>query len=263
MPENEPGSGDLQLLRDAAQEAGNIAMRYFRKDPRVWYKNGTSPVTEADIVVNDFLREKLAAARPDYGWLSEETEDDRSRLGYRTLFVVDPIDGTRAFIDCQDVWCVSVAVVHDGQPVAGVLSCPARGELFAASKGDAAVRNGVAIRVADRLSGGKLASSRSVFRKLSDRFVGGLEKAPHVPSLAYRLAMVADGRLAATLVKTDSSDWDLAAADLILAGAGGAIVDLDGKPLRFNRASTTHGVLVAASVELLPSLRNALIGIDL
>lgn len=262
MPENNPAQSDLELISDIAEEAGRIAMTYFRKDPDVWYKGGTSPVTEADIAVNDFLKDRLTKARPDYGWLSEETEDDRSRLASETLFVVDPIDGTRAFVAGQDLWCVSVAVVRAGQTVAGVLSCPARGELFAAAANTEATKNGEAISVADLHSGGKIASSRSVFKKLPTRFVAGMEKAPHVPSLAYRLAMVADGRLAATLVTANANDWDLAAVDLILTKAGGAITDIQGHPLRYNKDSTAHDVLIAASVELLPSLRDALDGID-
>lgn len=262
MPESKAASGDLELISDTAEEAGQIAMRYFGKDPKVWYKDGNSPVTEADIKVNDFLQDRLAKARPDYGWLSEETEDDRSRLANQTSFVVDPIDGTRAFVGGQDMWCVSVAVVQAGKTVAGVLSCPARGELFTAGAKTAAVKNGAVIRVAKKLSGGKIASSRSVFKKLSDQFVAGMEKASHVPSLAYRLAMVADGRLAATLISANAHDWDLAAADLILAKAGGAIVDIDGEPLRYDKGTTTHGVLIAASVELLPSLRDALGELD-
>lgn len=263
MPENNTAQSDLELISDAARRAGQIAMQYFRKDPKVWYKNGTSPVTEADIQVNEFLQSRLVGARPHYGWLSEETEDDLSRLANHTSFVVDPIDGTRAFVAGQDVWCVSVAIVRAGKSVAAALSCPARGELFTAEETSAALMNGSAIRVAEDLSGGKIASSRSVFRKLSDRFVAGLEKADHVPSLAYRLAMVADGRLAATLINANAHDWDLAAADLILAKAGGAIINLNGEPLRYDQQSTTHGVLVAASVRLLPSLRDALGDIDI
>ncbi|MCR9138087.1 MAG: 3'(2'),5'-bisphosphate nucleotidase CysQ [Alphaproteobacteria bacterium] len=263
MPESNAAQNDLELVSETAHEAGQIAMHYFRKDPKVWYKNGASPVTEADIQVNEFLRSRLVGARPHYGWLSEESEDDQSRLANQTAFVVDPIDGTRAFVAGQDVWCVSVAIVHAGRSVAAALSCPARGELFTAGQTTAALKNGVAIRVAEELSGGKIASSRSVFKKLSDRFVAGLEKSDHIPSLAYRLAMVADGRLAATLITANAHDWDLAAADLILAKAGGAIVNLDGESLRYDQKSTTHGVLVAASVRQLPSLRDALGDIDI
>ena len=105
---------DLALLRDAAREAGAIALRYFCKNPEVWMKGGTSPVSEADYAADTSLRDTLLAARPDYGWLSEETADGPERLRARRIFVVDPIDGTRGFLDGQKFWCVSVAVVEDG-----------------------------------------------------------------------------------------------------------------------------------------------------
>jgi myo-inositol-1(or 4)-monophosphatase len=263
LPANNAAQDDLELIKATAEEAGRIAMRFFRKEPRVWYKGGSSPVTEADIAVDGFLRDTLLAARPDYGWLSEETEDDQSRLGDRPVFVVDPIDGTRAYVKGEDMWCVSVAVVRGGRTAAGVLACPARGELFTAGMDTKAHKNGAVISVAEPGVAGKIASSQSVFKKLPEGVFAGMERAAHVPSLAYRLAMVADGRLAATLVRPNANDWDLAAADLILSRAGGAVVDIDGGHLSYNRGVTTHGVLVAASVALLPSLRNAVRGIDL
>ena len=253
---------DLTLLRTVAAEAGDLAMRYFRQDPHVWYKNDTSPVSEADLAVDRFLRDRLMTARPEYGWLSEETEDDRSRLGDRPTFVVDPIDGTRAFLKGEVWWCVSVAVVRAGRSVAGVLACPANGELYAADSASPSCKNGRPIRVADPDRVKTMAAPRRVLAKLPEDFLG-LERQPHVASLAYRLAMVADGRLTATLVKPNSSDWDLAAADVVLSQAGGAIVDIDGAPLRYNRGDTTHGLLIAAPLALLPQLREAVSGIDL
>ena len=116
---------DLELITMAAKAAGERALSFFRKNPDVQWKNeGRSPVSEADYAANDILKEKLLTARPNYGWLSEETDDDEARLGCDTVFVVDPIDGTRAFIAGKEVWCVSVAVVHLGRPVAGVLFAP-------------------------------------------------------------------------------------------------------------------------------------------
>lgn len=103
MPENEAAHAsfeeDLILITDAAREAGRIAIKYFRRDPEVWWKDGKSPVSEADLAVDRFLRERLLAARPSYGWLSEETAASPERLSAERVFIVDPIDGTRAFID--------------------------------------------------------------------------------------------------------------------------------------------------------------------
>ena len=152
MPERDPvisagATEDLPLLRDAAREAGVIAMRYFGNNPQVWMKGGTSPVSEADHAADAYLRETLLAARPDYGWLSEETADDPARLSARRTFVVDPIDGTRGFLEGLRSWCVSVAVVEDGRTLAGVLECPAMDETYWALPGEGAFRNGKRIAV--------------------------------------------------------------------------------------------------------------------
>jgi len=134
---------DLELVAAAARQAGEIALRYFRREPRHWTKDGNSPVTEADIASDRFLRQHLLEARPDYGWLSEETVDTPDRLGRRRVFIVDPIDGTRGFIEGSEDWCVSVAIVEDGVPRVGALAVPARGEWFEAHAGGGARLNGV------------------------------------------------------------------------------------------------------------------------
>nr|WP_281409984.1 3'(2'),5'-bisphosphate nucleotidase CysQ [Rhizobium sp. G21] len=127
---------DLELLREAAIAAGRVALGFFRNDVEVFWKNdGASPVTAADHAANDVLKARLLAARPDYGWLSEESEDDVSRLGASRVFVIDPIDGTRAFMTGRETWAVSAAVVEAGRPVAGVLFAPALNELYLADAG--------------------------------------------------------------------------------------------------------------------------------
>jgi len=244
---------DIDLIRTAAAEAGRIAMGFFGRDPEVWMKGGVSPVSEADYAVDAFLKATLRAARPDYGWLSEETVDTPERLSARRPFVVDPIDGTRAFLDRRDLWCVSIAVVEDGRPLAGVLDCPARGEVFVAGLGTGATLNGAPVAV--RAQGAPPAVAGP------DRLVSSLPPAfrpprqhPYVPSLAYRLAMVAAGRIDGTFVKANSHDWDLAAADLILAEAGGQIRDAQGRLLLYADADPSHGLLAAGSGALLDQM---------
>lgn len=247
--------GDLELIVDAAREAGAVALSYFRQSPEVWWKNeGRSPVSAADFAANEKLATLLRTARPDYGWLSEETDDDNRRLSQATVFVVDPIDGTRGFLSGLETWCVSVAVVTDGRPTAGVLFAPALDELYVAESGAPALKNGVPIKVSDRPRGDihRLATGEDMLKGFDTDFRKTIERVKHVPSLAYRLAMVADGRLEGTFVKPDSHDWDLAAADLILACAGGALVDLSGNPLRYNRADVSHAELCGASNACLP-----------
>jgi myo-inositol-1(or 4)-monophosphatase len=248
---------DLELILAAAVAAGDTALGYFRRTVDVRWKNeGRSPVSEADLAANDILKSRLLGARPDYGWLSEETDDDETRLSRDTAFVVDPIDGTRAFIAGKELWCVSVAVVHRGLPAAGVLYAPALGELFQATRDGEARKNGDAIAVRDPVPDERLqvAMAEDLVGRLASPYREAIARVPHVPSLAYRLAMIADGRIDGTIIKRNSHDWDLAAADLILARAGGALCSLDGLPLSYNRPIGSHGFLGAASGPALPAL---------
>jgi myo-inositol-1(or 4)-monophosphatase len=245
---------DLDLIRGAAREAAVIAMRYFRRNPETWTKAGDSPVTEADIAVDRFLRNILLSARPDYGWLSEETADNPARLSARRTFVVDPIDGTRAFIGGSSQWCVSVAIVENGRPIAGVLDCPARDEVYLAGADTQATRNGDVIHVAAPSGMYKVAGPRTMIDSAPGELRRDFEKVSYIPSLAYRLALVASGAIDATFVKANAHDWDLAAADLILSRAGGRILnERMAEPLYAGR-ETAHGVLVAGSGDLLALL---------
>lgn len=245
---------DLDLLRAAAAEAGRIALTYFRKDPEVWMKPGDSPVSKADIAVDLFLRDTLLAARPDYGWLSEETVDDPARLKRERIFVVDPIDGTRAFIEGREVWCVSVAVVERGRAVAGVLDCPAKGEIYWAESGRGAFKDGVRLSVREPGDPIVVGGPKPMVNALPDGLRDRIRHRSHIPSLAYRLAMVAEGSLDATFVKPDSHDWDIAAADLVLAEAGGTLLDPSGKRPHVGGPVPRHGPLVAGHGPLLEAM---------
>lgn len=247
-----PHAADADLLLAAAREAGAMAMGYFRCSPEVWTKGDSSPVSEADLAVDRFLGEYLRAARPDYGWLSEETADDPSRLERRRVFIVDPIDGTRAFIRGDEDWTVSLAVVEDGRPVAAVVLCPPRDELFLATRGGGARLNGTPVSTSGRaaLPGSRLAGPKGFVRHavFSD---AGVEPVPLVHSLAYRLSLVAAGRLDAAAASSKACDWDLAAADLLVHEAGGRLTDLAGHGVVYNRPSVRHPPLVAATPGLL------------
>ncbi|MGO4352149.1 3'(2'),5'-bisphosphate nucleotidase CysQ [Rhizobium sp. RAF36] len=255
---------DLALIADAAQQAGRVALSYFNQSPEVWWKNeGRSPVSAADFAANETLEKILRAARPTYGWMSEETEDSAARLASDTVFIIDPIDGTRAFLGGQNLWCVSAAVVHRGRPVAGVLYAPALEELFEAVEGGTALKNGEPIAVSASGPGtvSRFAIAEDVLKSFPAPFREGIERVKHVPSLAYRIAMVADGRLEGTFVKPNSHDWDLAAADLILERAGGQLTGLDGKPVIYNRAAVSHGALCGAAAPRLAEFLEGLASI--
>jgi len=247
---------EVALLRDAAREAGRIAMRYFGQAPEVWLKDGSSPVSEADLAVDRFLKDALLSARPDYGWISEETVDERAKAARQRYFVIDPIDGTRAYIGGQKQWCVSVAIVENGRPIAGVLECPVLLETLEAGKGLGAVQNNVPIHVQLPPDGQEItiASARTMTNALPEVWRERVRLHPYVPSLAYRIAMVARGEIAGTFVRPNSNDWDLAAADLILSEAGGDLRDRDGQPPVYGGVSPVQGALVASSGSLLQEM---------
>ncbi len=238
---------DLALLSSAAESAADLALSYFRKDPQVWHKENASPVSEADYAVDTHLKQHLLAARPDYGWLSEETEDDPHRLGRRRVFVVDPIDGTRGFLAGSDEWTVSLAIVENGKPIVAALIQPATARFFTAVLGGGAWVQGrpLALLRQPVLEGARIAGPAALLTALK-RQSPGIEDAGYVASLALRIAMVADDRLDLALAKANAHDWDIAAADLVLAEAGGALVTATGEPIVYNRPQTRHPALAAA-----------------
>ncbi len=246
-------AAELDLLVEASLAAGREVMRFFRNDVEIFWKNGgTSPVTAADHAANDILKARLLGARPHYGWLSEESEDDASRLTKSRVFIVDPIDGTRAFMSGKDTWCVSAALTENGVPVAGVLFAPSLDELYVATADGLVEKNGKPIRVADAMADGRfrISASDQMIDALAPDTRKNVERISRIPSLAYRLAMIADGRMDATLVMPDAHDWDLAAVHLILQNAGGRLTDAGGAVPLYNGELPRHGVLIAASAAL-------------
>lgn len=257
-----PGSlgGDLALLADAAKEAGRIAQTFFRRNPDVWYKDGKSPVSEADLAVDNFLKSELLMARPDYGWLSEETTAERASPQSGRMFVVDPIDGTRAFLKGLPTWCVSIAVVSEGRPIAGVLDCPEKSEVYLAMAGSGARLNGQNIMVAKASHRPTIAGPASMIDALPVAFRKNINRHAYIPSLAYRIAMVANGSIDATFVRPSAHDWDIAAADLLLQEAGGAIRMTDGTLPEYGLPGSRQGAMVAGSGTLLEQLHGTISG---
>src|SRR5664279_3104212 len=137
---------DAALLKETVQEAGALALSLFRTELKHWTKGASSPVSEADIAVNDLLETALRSATPDYGWLSEESVDDAERLDRRLVWIVDPIDGTRAYLAGREDWCVSVALVEDASPLLAAVFAPASEEFFFAIRGQGATLNGVSVQ---------------------------------------------------------------------------------------------------------------------
>jgi myo-inositol-1(or 4)-monophosphatase len=254
----------LDVLVAAAREAGEIALRDFREGApttaRIEYKAGDSPVTEADLRVDAFLKVRLGAAFPAAGWLSEETADDEARLAHAEIVVVDPIDGTRAFLSGDPRWAVALAFVLDGQPIAGVVHAPALRKTFAAALGQGATLNGERIWASSQtsLEGARLGGPKPLVEVVAKAANVAFIAEPKIPSLAYRLARVAEGTLDAALASRNSHDWDIAAADVLLAEAGAALRDAQGRSLLYNRRSSRRDSLAAAPLKLIDDLSAAL-----
>ncbi|QWG26108.1 3'(2'),5'-bisphosphate nucleotidase CysQ [Bradyrhizobium sediminis] len=238
---------DAALLTDSVREAGALALSLFRTELKNWTKGASSPVSEADIAVNDLLENRLRSATPDYGWLSEESVDDEARLQKRLTWIVDPIDGTRGYLAGREDWCVSVALVEDATPVLAAVFAPASDEFFFAMRGRGAVRNDETVRAAPggELDFTRVAGPKPLVERLS-RSPQDIVLHPRIGSLALRLCRVAQGSLEAAFAGGQSRDWDLAAANLIVQEANGNMTALSGDTILYNRREVTHGVLVAA-----------------
>lgn len=251
---------DLALLTDAAYRAGEIALRHFRNAPQVWHKPGDAgPVTEADLEVDTMLREYLTAARPDYGWLSEETEDDTARLATKRVFIVDPIDGTRSFIEGQETWSHSLAIAEEGKVIAAAVFLPVRDRLYGATLGSGATKDGTLMETSQRqgLTDAHVLATRPNMEAQHWRSLPRITR-HHRPSLAYRMCLVAEGRYDAMLTLRDAWEWDIAAGTLIAAEAGATVTDQRGAPIRFNAPDPASDGVIAANPILHSAIRGAL-----
>lgn len=253
----------LEEITDAARRAGEIALRDFRlgetTSAQVHAKHGGSPVTGADLAVDRYLHARLRSAFPEAGWLSEETADDAARLEKATLLVVDPIDGTRAFLGGDPRWAVSIALVEAGRPIAGVVHAPALGETYAAAVGGGARLDGAPIHAGGRLTleGAQVGGPKPMIAALAAAAGVELAPVPRVPSLALRLARVASGSLDIALASANAHDWDVAAVDVVLDEAGARLTDARGRGLLYNTTAIRRGVLLACAASLAPALAAA------
>jgi myo-inositol-1(or 4)-monophosphatase len=226
-------TSDAILLKDTVREAGALALSLFRTELKNWTKGASSsPVSEADIAVNDLLEQRLRSATPDYGWLSEESADD---------------DGTRGYLAGREDWCVSVALVEDTAPVLAAVYAPASEEFFFAMRGQGARHNDAPIVVTGgtELDFSRVAGPKPLAERLNPS-ASEITLHPRIASLALRLCRVAQGSLDVAFAGGQSRDWDLAAANLIVHEANGIMTSLSGDEIPYNRRDVTHGVLVAA-----------------
>ncbi len=240
---------DLALLEAAARAAGRLMLDMRAAGLHVRRKADASPVTDADLACDALLQRELTVARPGYGWLSEETTDNPARLSRERVFVVDPIDGTTAFIRGRPWFAVSLAVVEAGRPVAGVVFAPELDELYAAQVGGGAWMNGARVQPTgrDELAGCSVVGDPGQFP--ADAWPG--ISVTRRNALAYRMALVAAGRFDAAISVTPKREWDIAAGAVIAAEAGAAVTDREGAALVFNSADARTPGLVCCTPALL------------
>lgn len=247
---------DLSLIETAAREAGAIARASFGKNVETWSKGAAGPVTEVDLAIDAMLKDKLLAARPGYGWLSEESEDDPARLSRARVFVVDPIDGTQAFIQRQPQFSISIGIVEDGRAVAGAVYNPMTDELYLGGPGLGAMMNRAPIKISDpaTLDGARIIGKAGAYE--SKKWPTPWPALDFIwrHSIALRLAHVAAGDADATLLFGLKHNWDVAGGAAIIAGAGGMVTDMRGGALRFNLPDPRTPGLIASGPRLNPLL---------
>jgi len=251
-------SDDLALLIAAAHDAGEIARRHFGEGPKSWEKAaGQGPVSEADLEIDEMLRARLLGARPDYGWLSEETADNPARLSCAQVFIVDPIDGTRAFLEGQTGFSHALAIVEGGQPVAAVVHLPMMGLTYAASRGQGAYLGKQRLNVTAQAApcGARVLATRP--QMTADHWPGGVPAIDRHfrPSLAWRLALVAEGKFDGMVNLRSTWHWDSAAGALLIEEAGGVVTTGSGAALKFNTPQPFSDGIIAAG----PVLHEALL----
>jgi myo-inositol-1(or 4)-monophosphatase len=249
-------AADLALLEESVRQAGKIALSYYGGNYKKWDKSKGNPVTDADLAIDKFLREHLIAARPSYGWLSEESEDDTARLSANAVFVVDPIDGTIGFMKGRPQFTICAGIVADGMPVAGAVYNPVTEECFTARRGHGAYLGARRIHSSDRaeLEGCRMLADRNMLAHPA------WSNPPNRPwpamdietrsSIAYRMVLVASGQFDAMLALSAKRDWDMAAAQVIVLEAGGLVTTHTGAVPHYNGESTVQPSVVAAGPKL-------------
>ncbi len=247
---------DLTLLEQSATEAAELVMGYFENDPKSWKKNDVSPVSEADLASDALLQKRLLGARPDYGWLSEETEDNPERLSRESVWIVDPIDGTNAFLQGKPDFTICAGLARGGEAVAGVVVNPVHRQVFTAIRGQGAWMNGDTLQGPTEapLEEARFLCRRNVMK--SERWAGAVPnaKSAYIGSLAYQLCVLAMGDRDAAVSVNPLHEWDIAAAGLILTEAGGVVTDQRGEALKYNQSVPRMDGMICAA----PGLHNAI-----
>jgi myo-inositol-1(or 4)-monophosphatase len=249
----------LERIHSALGAACAVLQRFTPGEIEAEYKAGHDPVTEADLALDAVLRRQLL--RDGEGWLSEESADDLTRLGKHNVWVVDPLDGTREFVAGIPEFCVSIAMVEDGRPVAAGVCNPASREIFLGSLESGVTYNGKPVHASQRtaLEGAVVLASRSESTRGEwKRFENAGFQVRRTGSVAYKLALVSAGLADATFTLSPKHEWDVAGGAALVESGGGIVRTLDGQPLRCNRRSPLLSGLVACGVSLYDEVRSLL-----
>jgi myo-inositol-1(or 4)-monophosphatase len=249
-------SKELALAEEVAREAGSAVMALFKGKFDIREKGKNNPVTTADLEANRIIREKIQKTFPLDGWLSEEDQDSRDRLGLSRIWIIDPIDGTKEFIEGISEFAISIAFVVDGKPQIAIVHNPAERRFYKAASGQGAYLNDQRIRIAarDQIEGALLLVSRSEPQKRFQVFIDHCDIKP-VGSIANRLAKVAAGDGDGTITFRNIYEWDICAGVLMVEEAGGKAVDGDGETMSFNRELPKHHGVIAANARLTEGLQ--------
>ena len=252
----------LSRIEHALLAATNAANQFRAGAFELRDHGGRNVVTEVDRRICDLLRTELV--RPEEAWLSEEDPDDRARLGCELCWVVDPLDGTREFVDGIPEWCISVALVENGIAIAGGPSNPATNEIFLGALGCGVTRNGETVQQTNRasLDGALVLASRSEWKRGEWRYAEQKHFAVQpMGSVAYKLSRVAAGLADATWTLSPKHEWDIAAGVALVRSAGGCIHSPDASELRFNRSNPLLPGLIACGPNLWPEISSLLSGV--
>jgi myo-inositol-1(or 4)-monophosphatase len=253
---------ELKLAKKAAREAGEILRGYYKREGlKVGLKSPDNPVTQADLEADSAIKKVLRDPFPSYGWLSEETVDNDDRLKCRRVWIVDPLDGTKEFINGIPEFSVAIALIEDGVPILGVTYNPIKREMYSSARGVGCHLNTRRVRVTRlrTLKRATVLASRSETARGEWQVFHGMLIVSPTGSVAYKLAMVAAGKADATFTRSPKSEWDIASGAALVAEAGGTITDAAGRELRFNKRNVKlegliadNGILHAELVKISP-----------
>ena len=234
-------SFELKITIKAAKEAGDVILKYYKSKYEIKDKSYHNPVTTADKEADETIKKILMTNFPDYGWLSEETVDSSERLLKEKVWVVDPLDGTKEFIEGIPNFVVSIGLVKEGNPILGILYNPVTKELFYASKGEGAFLNNERISCSAKekteemvILNSRSETQRGLWNPYKDKF----KVLEPIGSVAYKLGLIAAAKADVFASLRPKNEWDICAGNCIINESGGKLIDLNGNQRKYNLEKT-------------------------